>query len=546
MRARGRDDTRMYARVISSRFRATGASVLLAAVLIGLSAGAASWAVETGITRHERSHRLGEVRGVLREARVLLGRREQSASRRAARLAARRDVQAAFVERDAGSLVALAHANRDVGFVLWDGRTVGRVAAGIPSAALSIYSHGQLAGRVVVTAEPDQALLERARAASPGTHMLYAASGRIAAASPRTGDRPVADALRHTVNDSEPVGTGAGSPSILYAFTAGPSIPGGALWPFLIGLGAAALSFRLFGLREATRRAEPPPNTVRDAVALVGETLAATHNPEALLPVILQAAVEATDAAGGTIRAGEATLAARGTAGGDAIETIEVPLEVSEGRSAVMRLHPGPAGFGPEAKDAAAWIAAQAVIALENARLHGQVQRQAVTDELTGLANRRRFLAQLDTEVTRCRRNGSSLGIILADLDDFKRVNDTYGHDAGDEALRGFAAILQGTVRDVDLPVRLGGEEFAVLVPDTDLDGSVQLAERIRRALESMQAAHSGAEIRLTASFGVSCFPTAASAEDLLSDADRRLYDAKRRGKNMVVASSGHGPVATD
>ena len=146
-----------------------------------------------------------------------------------------------------------------------------------------------------------------------------------------------------------------------------------------------------------------------------------------------------------------------------------------------------------------------------------------------------------------CVRSGSPLGIILADLDDFKRVNDTYGHEVGDEALRSFAEILQGTVRDVDLPVRLGGEEFAVLVPDTGLDGSVQLAERIRRALESMHADHrSGAQIRLTASFGVSCFPSAASAEDLLSDADRRLYDAKRRGKNMVVASSGQGPIATD
>ena len=547
MRAMGRDDSRSYASVLSSRVRTAGASVLLAAVLIGLSAGAASWAIETGITRHERSHRLGEVRAALREARVLLGGREQSASRRAARVAARRDVQAAFVRRDAGPLVALARANGDVGFVLWDGRTVGRVAAGIPSAALSVYSHGQLAGRVVVTAEPDLALLDRARAASPGVRMVYAASGRIAAASPPAGGRRVADLLRHTVNDSEAVGTAARSPSALYAFTAQPSIPGGAVWPLLIALAAAAASFRLFGLREATRRAEPPPNTVRDAVALVGETLAATHNPDALLPVILQAAVEATDAAGGTITAAGATLAARGAAGADATGTIEVPLEVSEDRSAVLRLHPGPAGFGPEAKDAAAWIAAQAVIALENARLHGQVQRQAVTDELTGLANRRRFLAQLDTEVTRCRRNGSSLGIILADLDDFKRVNDTYGHDAGDEALRGFAAILQRTVRDVDLPVRLGGEEFAVLVPDTGLDGSVQLAERIRRALESMHADHrSGAQIRLTASFGVSCFPSAASAEDLLSDADRRLYDAKRRGKNMVVASSGQGPIATD
>ena len=184
---------------------------------------------------------------------------------------------------------------------------------------------------------------------------------------------------------------------------------------------------------------------MRDAVALVGETLAATHNPDALLPVILQASVEATGAAGGAITAEGVQLATRGSTPADATGKLEVPLEVSEGRPALMTLYPAAAGFGPEAEDAAAWIAAQALIALENARLHGQVQRQAVTDELTGLANRRSFLARLDAEVVRSRRSGSPLGIVLADLDDFKRVNDTYGHAAGDQALRSFADIVHSS-----------------------------------------------------------------------------------------------------
>ena len=125
---------------------------------------------------------------------------------------------------------------------------------------------------------------------------------------------------------------------------------------------------------------------------------------------------------------------------------------------------------------------------------------------------------------------------MFADLDDFKRVNDTYGHEVGDEALGRFAEILRTTVRDVDLPVRLGGEEFAVLLPDTDLPGAVQLAERVRHALETTLTPTLGVKIRLTASFGVTCFPT-IRADSLLAEADRKLYEAKRLGKNRVVAS---------
>src|SRR5262249_54643078 len=250
------------------------------------------------------------------------------------------------------------------------------------------------------------------------------------------------------------------------------------------------------------------------AVALVGETLAATHNPDALLPVILQAAIEATDASGGSITSGEIVLASRGGTGAGAREPIEFPLQVAGGRSAVLSLYPPATGFTDEARDAAAWIAAQALIALENAHLHGLVQRQAVTDELTGLANRRRFLAQMDAEVARSRRSGSPLAIVLADLDDFKQVNDKYGHEAGDTTLRAFADILRAAVRDVDLPVRLGGEEFAILLPDTDLVGGGNLAERLRVTLEKHQIESGASRIQVTASFGVSCYPLAVAADD--------------------------------
>src|SRR5262249_55980982 len=172
-----------------------------------------------------------------------------------------------------------------------------------------------------------------------------------------------------------------------------------------------------------------------------------------------------------------------------------------------MGLCAPPGGSGPAARDAAEWIAGQAFIALENARLHGLVQRQAVTDELTGLANRRRFLTQLEAEIARSRRSGSPLALVLADLDDFKRVNDTWGHAVRDETLRTVAEILRSNVRDVDLPVRLGGEEFAVLLPDTDLNGATQLAERVRLALAGTTVERDRARFAMTASFGVSCYP---------------------------------------
>jgi diguanylate cyclase (GGDEF)-like protein len=523
----------------------SGASILSASLLIGLSVGVAFWAVESAVVDRVRSARVDDVRSTLLSARDLIGQKERGASHLASQLAGRPDLQSALVARDTGRLAAFSRTHPRIGFALSNGQLIGGAALTGPGAAIAVYSHGHYVGRVVASTPPTAALLATARRVSPATHLLYAVNGRVVASSPNVGHALVMELPHRDLSDQLKLSSLSPDAAQLYGYRAGPEIPWRRVWPFVAAFIAAAVSYRVFELREVRRRSKPPPNSVRDAVALVGETLAATHNSQALLPVILRAAVEATGASGGTIDAGEFSLATRGVIPPEPVDIVQVALEVSEDQTAVMTLYSSEAGFGADARDAVAWIAEQALIALENARLHGLVQRQAVTDELTGLANRRKFLAQLDAEISRSRRSGSPLGLVLADLDDFKRINDTYGHEAGDVALRSFAEILGTMARDVDLPVRLGGEEFAVLLPDTDIAGATLLAERLRLSLESTRIGWPATDIRLTASFGVSSFPGAAGAEDLLNDADRRLYDAKRSGKNRVVASKG-GAVRPD
>jgi diguanylate cyclase (GGDEF)-like protein len=185
--------------------------------------------------------------------------------------------------------------------------------------------------------------------------------------------------------------------------------------------------------------------------------------------------------------------------------------------------------------------AAPATVALENAHLHTIVKRQAVTDELTGLANRRSFLETLETELRRAQRFDSPLGLVFADLDNFKLVNDRFGHHAGDDVLRAFAAVLQGRIREIDLAARLGGEEFAVLLPETDASGSRALAEDLRAAVTDLVIESGAHAIRVTASFGVAAFPETDGADELMTAADLALYSAKRQGKNRVIAVGPNG-----
>jgi diguanylate cyclase (GGDEF)-like protein len=188
------------------------------------------------------------------------------------------------------------------------------------------------------------------------------------------------------------------------------------------------------------------------------------------------------------------------------------------------------------------YLAGQAAVSVENVGLHETVERQAVTDELTGLSNRRRFQETMAAEVERSKRFGQVLGLVLLDIDDFKAVNDTYGHQQGDIVLREVAKILRASSREIDEPARYGGEELAVVLPGTDLEGARLLAERVREGVEALRLPIIGDEdaepLRITASFGAASLP--ASADDvrgLVAAADEALYQAKRAGKNRTVSA---------
>jgi diguanylate cyclase (GGDEF)-like protein len=193
--------------------------------------------------------------------------------------------------------------------------------------------------------------------------------------------------------------------------------------------------------------------------------------------------------------------------------------------------------FTREEEQVLEYLAGQAVVSIENATLHATVERQAVTDELTGLANVRALHSILDREIERSRRFQSPLGLVMVDLDNFKRVNDVYGHQQGDEVLAAVAGVLRDLSRDIDAPARYGGEELAVVVPQTDSAGAALLAERMRDAVERLRVPEVGGagSLSVTASFGVAAVPDSALDKDgLIAAADEALYRAKRGGKNRV------------
>jgi diguanylate cyclase (GGDEF)-like protein len=184
-------------------------------------------------------------------------------------------------------------------------------------------------------------------------------------------------------------------------------------------------------------------------------------------------------------------------------------------------------------------FAGQASIAIENARLFGEVQRLATTDSLTGIHTRRHFFELAEQEFKRSLRYGIALSAILLDIDHFKQVNDNYGHILGDLVLTKVAACCLENIRDVDILGRYGGEEFSIILPETNLQAATDVAERLRQNISTLPILTSQDPIRVTISLGVTTMDSSTpDILSLLSQADNALYAAKSQGRNRVCVAS--------
>jgi diguanylate cyclase (GGDEF)-like protein len=327
---------------------------------------------------------------------------------------------------------------------------------------------------------------------------------------------------------------------------------------------ALQLEARLEDLRRERGR-------LQEAIRRVGESFARGLDRVGVLEIVVQTAVDGSGASCGratmrrradapmeeVTRSGEPesyhrALHAAEAAVMDAGQVAEIqiagasamaaPLSATEAGDrvlAIVSVARADRPFAPAERELFAYLTSQAAVSVENVDLHETVQRQAVTDELTGLFNHRRFQEVMAAEVERARRYDAEMGLIMLDIDNFKRVNDTYGHMQGDMVLREVARVLRQSAREIDEPARYGGEEMAVALPQTDLDGAYRFAERVRQRIEALELPLLDGDgiLRVTASFGAASLSSAPQSdkEGLVAAADAALYRAKRSGKNRTV-----------
>jgi diguanylate cyclase (GGDEF)-like protein len=309
---------------------------------------------------------------------------------------------------------------------------------------------------------------------------------------------------------------------------------------------------------------------LQETVRRVGESVGKGLDRDALLGIVVKTAVDGVGADCGRVvmrQDGNGTLAEAARAGNvssylaaiQAAETLALDAgEAAEtqisGANALARPLRGPEPeqdvlgvisvarpgrpFTARQRELFEYLTSQAALSIENVDLHETIQRQAVTDELTGLFNHRHFQEVMTAEVVRARRFRQELGLIMLDIDNFKRVNDTYGHLQGDLVLREVAHVLRDSSREIDEPARYGGEEMAVALPQTGLQGAYEFAERVRQRIEALRLPLLEGEgtLRVTASFGAAALPHSAKEDKdaLVAAADAALYRAKRAGKNRT------------
>lgn len=218
-------------------------------------------------------------------------------------------------------------------------------------------------------------------------------------------------------------------------------------------------------------------------------------------------------------------------------DSLLVPVATDNSVIALMRIvRSSKPSFSTDELQFLEAIASQTALALEKVKLIAFLENLSITDELTGIANRRHFEWRLAEEIERARRYQYPLSALMLDLDHFKQINDTYGHQVGDAVLQQFAQRLKRTLRRTDFLARYGGEEFIILAPQTSSDRALILAERLRRAVdESPMFVSPDLQIHITISIGVAVFPEhAQNGNDLVRAADEALYKAKQTGRNKV------------
>lgn len=242
---------------------------------------------------------------------------------------------------------------------------------------------------------------------------------------------------------------------------------------------------------------------------------------------------------GGQVRESEPVIFTRDERLSDIHSMLVLPLIAhDEAIGTLVICHREANQFSAERREMLEVVGNQVAISLQNARLYARMEQMATTDGLTGLLNHRSFQSRLEETIARHRRSEQPFGLVLTDIDHFKSVNDTYGHPVGDEVLRQVSRVFKESLREVDVPCRYGGEEFAIILEDADRATAMQVANRLRESIAALEFQSDQGPFQCTISMGVTIWPAdEADKQPLIDLTDQALYYSKEHGRNRVTSA---------